>query len=72
MVRISATDILNNILYDSTTDQLKFKLLIIADYLTGNENTIFSNKYLTEEAVDIINKYRELGGNSLLGNQVIF
>lgn len=63
VVRVSATDILNNSLYDSATNQLKFRLLIIADYLTGNENTIFSNKYLTEEAVDIIYKYRELGGN---------
>ena len=63
VVRVSAKDILNNTLYDSATNQLKFRLLIIADYLTGNENTIFSNKYLTEEAVDIIYKYRELGGN---------
>ena len=63
VVRVSAQDILNKTLYDPDTNQLKFKLLIISDYLTKNEQTIFSNKYLTNEAVNIIKKYRELGGN---------
>ena len=63
VVRVSAEDILNNTLYDSDTNQLKFKLLIISDYLTANENTIFSNKYLTNQHINVILKFQELGGN---------
>ena len=63
VVRVSAADILNDTLYDSETNQLKFKLLIVPDYLTANEETIFSANYLTQEAVNIINKFRDLGGN---------
>ena len=62
IVRVSAVDILNETLFDSN-NQLKFKLLIIPDYLTGNEETIFSSNYLTDEAVKVIKKYRDLGGN---------
>ena len=62
IVRVSAVDILNETLFDSN-NQLKFKLLIIPDYLTGNEETIFSSNYLTEEAVEVIKKFRDLGGN---------
>ena len=42
VVRVAPEDILNEILFDPTTEQLKFKLLIIPDYLSGNEETIFS------------------------------
>ena len=63
VVRVSATDILNETLYDSTTNQLKFKLLIIPDYLSGNEETIFSSKYLISNAREVIKKFQELGGN---------
>ena len=62
IVRVSAVDILNETLFDSN-NQLKFKLLIIPDYLTGNEETIFSRNYLTDEAVEVIKKFRDLGGN---------
>ena len=64
IVRVSAVDILNETLFDSN-NQLKFKLLIIPipDYLTGNEETIFSSNYLTDEAVKVIKKFRDLGGN---------
>ena len=63
VVRLSANDVLNDTLYDSTTQQLKFKLLIVPDYLLGNEETIFSENYLTSEAVNIIKTFRDLGGN---------
>ena len=63
VVRVSATDLLNETLYDSTTNQLKFKLLIIPDYLSGNEETIFSSNYLTSEAIEVLKKFQELGGN---------
>ena len=62
VVRISEKDLLNETLYDSQTNQLKFKLLIISDYLTGNEETIL-NKYVTVQARNIIKKFRELGGH---------
>ena len=62
VVRVSEKDLLNDTLYDSETNQLKFKLLIISDYLTANEETIL-NKYLTPEAINIIKRFRELGGN---------
>ena len=63
VVRVSAADILNQTLFDSTTKQLKFKLLIVPDYLTGNEETIFSANYLKNEAVEVIKEFRNLGGN---------
>ena len=63
VVRVAPADLLNEILYDPTTEQLKFKLLIIPDYLTGNEETIFSENYITSEAIEVIKKFRELGGN---------
>ena len=63
VVRVSAKDILNQTLYDPETNQLKFKLLIMSDYLTANEKIIFSNNYLTEEAVNILKRFYELGGN---------
>jgi len=42
VVRLSPADILNNTLYDKDTEQLKFKLLIIPDYVIGNEETILA------------------------------
>ena len=63
VVRVAPEDILNEILFDPTTEQLKFKLLIIPDYLSGNEETIFSPSYITDEAIEVIKKFRELGGN---------
>ena len=62
IVRISDKDILNETLFDPKTNQLKFKLLIISDYLTGNEDTILE-KYITSNAINIISKFRELGGH---------
>ena len=62
VVRVSAADILNQTLFDSTTKQLKFKLLIVPDYLTGNEETIFSANYLKNEAVEVIKEFRNLFG----------
>ena len=64
VVRISEKDLLNNTLFDSETspNQLKFKLLIIPDYLTGNEETIL-NKYIKSEAREVIQQFRNLGGN---------
>ena len=63
VVYISAIDILNNILFDNESETLKFKLLILPDYLTGNEETIFSENYLTSNVIDVIKKFRELGGH---------
>ena len=63
VVKVSAVDLLNKTLYDPDTLQLKFKLLIVPDYLTANEETILSTRYLTQEAVDVIKKFRELGGH---------
>ena len=63
VVKVSAKDILDEILFDKATSQLKFKLLMVPDYLTANEETILSNRYLTSEAVEIIKKFRNLGGN---------
>ena len=62
VVRISEKDLLNDTLFDSETGQLKFKLLIFSDYLTGNEETIFVN-FLNDECIEIIKQFRELGGN---------
>ena len=63
VVYVSGKDILNETLFDSLTGSLKFNLLIIPDYLTGNEETIFSENHLTAEAVEIIKKFRDLGGH---------
>ena len=63
VVKVSAEDLLNKTLYDPDNSQLKFKLLIVPDYLTANEETIFSNKYLTNKAVEVIKTFRDLGGN---------
>ena len=63
VVRISAKDVLNKTLYDPDTNQLKFKLLIIPDYLSNNEETIFSKNYLNSTAIDVIKKFVDLGGN---------
>ena len=63
IVYVSGKDILNETLFDSLTGSLKFNLLIIPDYLTGNEETIFSENHLTAEAVEIIKKFRDLGGH---------
>ena len=65
VVYVSAKDLLNNTLFDSETERLKFKLLIIPDYLTGNEETIFSANYLTNVAIEVIKKFRDLGGHIL-------
>ncbi|MBO5530612.1 MAG: hypothetical protein J5970_04365, partial [Bacilli bacterium] len=62
VVRVSHIDILNDTLFDSQTGQLKFKLLIISDYLTSNEETILNN-YIKEDARNIIKRFRELGGH---------
>ena len=69
IVRVSAKDLLNETLYDKTTSQLKFKLLIIPDYLSENEKTIFSNNYINAEAINVLNKFRELGGNILVSGK---
>ena len=68
VVRISEKDLLNNTLYDSQTKQLKFKLLIISDYLTGNEETILS-KYITVQARNVIKEFRELGGHIIISGK---
>ena len=65
VVRISGADIKNDILFDSETEQLKFKLLIVPDYITGNEETIFNEDNINSEAIAKIIKFRELGGNIL-------
>ena len=62
VVRISHEDLLNDILFDPQTGQLNFKLLIFSDYLNDNEQTIF-DKYLKKEQIDIIKRYRDLGGH---------
>ena len=62
IVRISDEDILNETLYDTKTNQLKFKLLIISDYLTGNEETLLE-KYITSDVINVIRRYRQLGGH---------
>ena len=62
VVRISEKDLLNNTLFDPETGQLKFKLLIFPDYLTGNEETILE-LYINEEAREVIRRFRELGGH---------
>ena len=62
VVRISHEDLLNDILFDPETEQLNFKLLIFSDYLNDNEETIF-DKYLKQEQINIIKKYRDLGGH---------
>ena len=63
VVRVSGTDINDDILFDSVTNQLKFKLLIIPDYLTNNEETIFNENNLNSDVVAKIQKFRNLGGN---------
>jgi len=62
VVRVSEKDILNETLFDSESGQLKFKLLIFSDYLTGNEETIL-NEYINQEAREIIKQFRDLGGH---------
>ena len=62
VVRVSEKDLLNETLFDSETGQLKFKLLIFSDYLTGNEETLLT-LFLTQEVRDIIIKFRDLGGH---------
>ena len=62
VVRVSEKDILENILFDPETGHLKFKLLIIPDYLTGNEETLLS-LFLSQEAIEIIQNFRNLGGH---------
>jgi hypothetical protein len=43
--------------------------LIIPDYLSENEKTIFSNNYINAEAISVLNKFRELGGNILVSGK---
>ena len=62
VVRISNEDLLANTLFDPDTEQLKIKLLIFPDYLTGNEETLLEF-YIKEEERQIIRKFRELGGH---------
>ena len=62
VVRVSEKDILNETLFDSETGQLKFRLLIFSDYLTGNEETILSG-YINQEAREIIKQFKDLGGH---------
>ena len=66
VVEISIDDLSNNILYDEE-QQLKFKLLIISDYLIGNEETIMAR--FTEEYVEILKKFRELGGHIIVSGK---
>ena len=68
VVRVSNEDIINNILFDPQTEQLNFKLLIFSDYLNDNEQTIF-DKYLKKEQIDIIKRYRELGGHIIVSGK---
>ena len=68
VVRISDKDILNDILYDKDSSQLKFKLLIISDYLTGNEDNILDN-FLTKKVIDIIKEFRNLGGHLIVSGK---
>ena len=62
IVRVSDKDLLNDTLYDHETNQLKFKLLIIPDYLVGNEETIL-DKYISADVINVIQKFQQLGGN---------
>ena len=66
VVEISINDLLNNTLYDEE-EQLKFKLLIISDYLIGNEETIIDR--FNGNCVDILKKYRELGGHIIVSGK---
>ena len=68
VVRINHEDLLNNILFDPQTSQLKIKLLIFSDYLSDNEQTIF-DKYLKQNQVDIIQRFRNLGGHILVSGK---
>ena len=68
VVRVSNEDLINNILFDPQTEQLNFKLLIFSDYLNDNEQTIF-DKYLKKEQIDIIKRYRELGGHIIVSGK---
>ena len=63
VVRVSGNDIKNDILFDNDENQLKFKLLIVPDYLSKNEETILKEDNLNNDAIDKIKKFRELGGN---------
>ena len=66
VAEISINDLLNNTLYDEE-DQLKFKLLIISDYLIRNEETIIDR--FNENCVNILKKYRELGGHIIVSGK---
>ena len=68
VVRINNEDLLNDILFDPQTNQLKIKLLIFSDYLTDNEQTIF-DKYLKQEHINKIQKFRNLGGHILVSGK---
>ena len=68
VVRINNEDILNDILFDPQTEQLKIKLLIFSDYLSENEDTIF-DKYLKQEQISKIVKFRDLGGHILVSGK---
>ena len=68
VVRINHEDLLNNILFDPETNQLKIKLLIFSDYLSDNDQTIF-DKYLKQDQLEIIKKFRNLGGHILVSGK---
>ena len=59
VVRVSHEDLRNNTLYED--GQLKFKLLIIPDYVTNTEETILD--YYIKEGKDVISTFRQLGGH---------
>ena len=59
VVRVSYDDLKNGILYSGHT--LKFKLLIIPDYITNNEETI--DNAFNPDAVAYIKKFRKYGGH---------
>ena len=66
VAEISINDLLNNTLYDEE-EQLKFRLLIISDYLIGNEETIIDR--FTDDCVEILKKFRELGGHIIVSGK---
>ena len=59
VVRVSHEDLRNNTLYED--GQLKFKLLIIPDYVTNTEETILD--YYIKEGKNVILTFRQLGGH---------
>ena len=64
---VNNSDLLNYTLFDEE-GQLKFKLLIISDYLYGTEEVIIEN-CLKAEQINVIKKFRELGGHIIVSGK---